>query len=144
MYVVNRTRSTYLGVDIRLANSFRSRLMGLQAYREIPFGDGVWLVPCNSIVTFRMRVAIDAVFLDMDGRVVRVVENIAPGKIVWPIAGTHSVLELPVGVVRSSETREGDTIECIDDVARPGRSRDGEARASRASTEKDASSLGRD
>ena len=144
MYVVNRTRSTYLGVDIRLANSFRSRLMGLQAYRHIPFGDGVWLVPCNSIVTFRMRFAIDAVFLDRDGRVVRVVENLAPGRIVWPIARGHSVLELPVGVVRSSETREGDTIECIDDVARPVRSRDGEAEASGASTEKEASPLGRD
>lgn len=144
MYVVNRTRSTYLGVDIRLANSFRSRLMGLQAYRQIPFGDGVWLVPCNSIVTFRMRFAIDAVFLDKDGRVVRVVENIVPGKIVWPIRRAHSVLELPAGVVRSSETRDGDMIECIDDVVRPVRSRDGQAGTSRASTEKEASPLGRD
>jgi len=144
MYVVNRTRSTYLGVDIRLANSFRSRLMGLQAYRQIPFGDGVWLVPCNSIVTFRMRFAIDAVFLDRDGRVIRVVENIAPGKIVWPIAKTHSVLELPAGVVRSSETRDGDMIECIDDVARSVRLRAAQTPGSRASTEKEASPFGRD
>jgi uncharacterized membrane protein (UPF0127 family) len=117
MYVVNRTRSTYLGVDIRLANSFRTRLMGLLAHRQVLFGDGVWLVPCNSIQTFWMRWPIDAVFLDSKRRVIRVVENIAPGRLVWPVARAGSTLELPAGVVRSSETRVGDQLAFVDEVA---------------------------
>lgn len=116
MYVVNRTRSTYLGVDIQLADSFRKRLLGLQAHRQIRFGDGVWLVPCNSIVTFRMRYSIDAIFLDSEGRVVRLVEKIPPGRLVWPVSRARSVIELPAGVVSSSETRVGDDIEFIEDM----------------------------
>lgn len=116
MFVVNRTRRTYLGVDIRLASSFRSRLKGLLAQPEIHFGDGVWLVPCNSIQTFRMRWPIDAVFLDEKDRVIHIVEGIARGRVVWPVIGAHATLEVPAGVVKSSETGVGDQIELIDEV----------------------------
>ena len=116
MYVVNRTRGTYLGVNIKLANSFRTRLLGLYPHRALRFGDGVWLVPCNSIQTIGMHCAIDTVFLDDEGRVVRIVEDVRPGRILWPVREAHSTLELPAGVVRSSETRVGDTLEFVEEV----------------------------
>jgi uncharacterized membrane protein (UPF0127 family) len=117
MYVINRTRGTYLGVNVQVANSFRARLLGLLAHRDLRFGDGVWLVPCNSVQTFGMRYPIDVVFLDAERRVVRVVRGVRPGRVVWPVPGAHSALELPAGVVHSSETRVGDVIEFVSEPA---------------------------
>jgi uncharacterized membrane protein (UPF0127 family) len=88
-------------------------LLGLRAERDMRFGDGVWLRPCNSIQTMGMRDPIDAVFLDAGGRAIRIVENLPPGRIVWPVFGARSTLELSAGVVRSSETALGDEIEFL-------------------------------
>ncbi len=121
MYVVNRTRGTYLGVNVRVADSFRARLIGLYAHRQLQFGDGAWLIPCNSIQTIGMKRAIDVIFLDAAAKVVRILENVGPGRILWPVRGARSVLELPAGVVSSSETRVGDHIEFIEDMDTPAR-----------------------
>ncbi len=115
MYVVNRTRGTYLGVNIKVANSFRARLVGLYAHRRLRFGDGAWLVPCNSIQTIGLRRPIDVVFLDANSNVVRILEDVGPGRVIWPVRRARSVLELPTGVVSSSETRVGDRIELIEE-----------------------------
>jgi uncharacterized membrane protein (UPF0127 family) len=124
MLVVNRTRGTYLGIDVRVADSFRARLLGLHAYRELLFGDGVWLRPCNSVQTMGMRWPIDVIFLDVGGRVVRVVEHLDPGHVIWWVSGARSTLELPAGVIDSSETQMGDRIELIRDEGARGRDRD--------------------
>ena len=117
MYVVNRTRGTYLGVKIHVANTFLKRLLGLYVYRHLYFGDGVWLVPCNSIQTIGMKFQIDVVFLNTMRRVVRVVEGVPPGRIVGQRGnGIHSTLELPNGVVKSSETQVGDFLEFIEET----------------------------
>ncbi|MGH7428917.1 MAG: DUF192 domain-containing protein [Candidatus Methylomirabilaceae bacterium] len=117
MYVVNRTRGTYLGVKIQVANTFFKRLLGLYAHRHLHFGDGVWLVPCTSVQTIGMRFPIDIVFLNSLRRVVRVVEQVQPGRVVGqPGNGVHSTLELPAGVVKSSETQVGDSLEFIEET----------------------------
>lgn len=125
MYVVNRTRATYLGIEIKRANSILTRMLGLYAHRQLQFGDGVWLVPCNAIQTIGMRFPIDLVFMDAGGRVVRVCENVQPGRVVWRVREADSVLEVPAGVVQSSETRVGDTIGFFEraDVVSPVESR---------------------
>ncbi len=118
MYVVNRTRGTYLGVDIKRADSFRARLLGLYAHRELPVGDGVWMVPCAGVQTIGMRRTIDVVFLDLARRVVRVYEHLRAGRVVWWVRGAHSALEVPAGVVASSETRVGDVVEFVESLSR--------------------------
>ena len=125
MYVVNRTRATYLGIEIKRANSILTRMLGLYAHRQLQFGDGVWLVPCNAIQTIGMRFPIDLVFMDAGGRVVRVCENVQPGRVVWRVPEADSVLEVPAGVVQSSETQVGDTIGFFEraDVVSPVESR---------------------
>lgn len=119
MYVINRTRGTYLGVKIQVANTLFKRLLGLYAHRHICFGDGVWLVPCNAVQTIGMRFPIDVVFLNTMRRVVRVVEGVPPGRIVGQRDNrVHSTLELPKGVVKSSETQVGDYLEFITETER--------------------------
>jgi hypothetical protein len=119
MYVVNRTRGTYLGVNIKVADSFRARLRGLYGHRHLPFGDGVWLVPCNSIQTIGLGRTIDLIFLDKEGKVVRTIPQVGPGRVIWPVRGAHSVLEVPAGVASSSETQPGDRFLFVNDAEAP-------------------------
>jgi uncharacterized protein len=110
MYVVNRTRGTFLGVDVKRADAFRTRLLGLYRHRHLSLGDGVWLVPCKGVQTIGMRTAIDVVFLDAKQRVVRTYNYVRPGRVIWWVPGAHSALEVPAGAIGSSETRVGDSI----------------------------------
>lgn len=116
MYVVNQTRRTFLGVDIKRAGGFRSRLIGLYRHRELSLGDGVWLVPCRGVQTVGMRTAIDVVFLSAERRVVRIYHNLTPGRVILWVWGAYSALEVPAGAVRSSETRVGDVLEFADEL----------------------------
>jgi uncharacterized membrane protein (UPF0127 family) len=116
VYVVNRTRGTYLGVKIQVANTFFRRLLGLYTHRHLDFGDGVWLIPCNSVQTVGMRFPIDVVFLNSVRRVVRIAEAVKPGRVVGQVSGVHSTLELPMGVVKSSETQVGDVLEFVEET----------------------------
>jgi uncharacterized membrane protein (UPF0127 family) len=72
------------------------RMRGLLGRRELPAGEGVLLEPASSIHMLFMRFSIDAVFLDRELRVKKVVENLRP----WRFAacrGTRSVLEIAAG-----------------------------------------------
>lgn len=117
MYVINRTRGTYLGVNIKMANTFRTRLIGLYAHRHLRAGDGVLLTPTNSIQTIGMRTSLDLIFLDDRLRVVHLLEHVPPGRVIWPVRGAHATLEIPAGLIESSETQVGDQIEVTADLS---------------------------
>lgn len=116
MYVVNQTRGTFLGVDVKRAGGFRARLIGLYRHRKLSLGDGVWLVPCKGIQTVGMRTAIDVVFLDAELRVVRIYHELPPGRVILWVPGAYSALEVPAGAVRSSETGVGDILRFADSL----------------------------
>ena len=72
------------------------RMRGLLGRRDLRSDEGILLEPAGTIHTFFMRFPIDAVFLDRDGRVLRVVESMPP----WRMAGARharAVLELRAG-----------------------------------------------
>jgi uncharacterized membrane protein (UPF0127 family) len=57
-----------------------------------------------------MRFAIDAVFLDTDLRVVRVFEQLEPGRLARGGRGAKTVLELPAGTVTTHGIVVGDQL----------------------------------
>jgi len=59
---------------------------------------------------FGMAYAIDAVFLDHEGVVVGLVENLKPGSISKTFWKAKGCLELPAGTLSGTDTRLGDTI----------------------------------
>lgn len=92
-----------------VADSPLARMRGLLGRRELPAEEGVLLRPAGSIHTLFMRFAIDVVFLDRDGRVLRVAESVAP----WRFAaarGTRSVLELRAGEAAKRGVSAGDVL----------------------------------
>jgi uncharacterized membrane protein (UPF0127 family) len=57
-----------------------------------------------------MRFAIDVVFVDRAGRVVRVAERVAPWRTAVFGRGATEVLELPAGTAAETRTQAGDEL----------------------------------
>lgn len=108
--VHNRSRSSTLGDRIEVANTPETRNRGLLKHASLCAGEGLWIVPTQSIHMFFMKFALDIVYLNKTKQVVKVVRNIKPWRISLCLPA-HSVLELPVGTIDSSQTRKGDQLE---------------------------------
>ena len=96
-----------------LANTFLTRLRGLMFRRSLAPDEALWLRPCNGIHTFWMFFAIDAVFLDREMRVVKLVENMKPFRVGRPHLAARSVLELPAHSISRLGLKLGDQLEAI-------------------------------
>lgn len=108
---INVTRGTNLAHCARVAENPWTRLVGLLRDKTLAQGDGLWIVPCNSIHSFFMRFVFDAVFLDKELRVVHLVPEMKPWQISKIVLAAHSVLELPPGMIAQTQTAIGDQFE---------------------------------
>jgi uncharacterized membrane protein (UPF0127 family) len=89
-----------------LAERPLARMRGLLGRRGLEADEGLLLRPASAVHMFFMRFPIDAVFLDRELAVLRVVEDLRP----WRIAscrGARAVLELPAGTCRERGVRTG-------------------------------------
>jgi uncharacterized protein len=112
MMARNLTRQTVLGEHVEVAGSGATRRKGLLGRNGLGAGEGLWIVPCESVHTFFMRFPIDLVYLDRKNRVRKVRHAVGP----WRISAcftAHSVIELPAGSVRQSGTVKGDVVELL-------------------------------
>ena len=92
-----------------LAETPLSRLRGLLGRAGLERGEGILLRPASSIHMWFMRFAIDAAFLDPEGRVLRVAANLRP----WRLAGCRgakSVIELRAGECDRVGLAPGDVV----------------------------------
>jgi uncharacterized membrane protein (UPF0127 family) len=82
------------GVDVRRAGDPLARLLGLAGLRELPPRVGLLLPGTRSVHTFGMRVPLDLVWLNREGRIVRIDRGVPP----WRVRGCREasqVMELP-------------------------------------------------
>ena len=112
LQVTNRTRNSILATRLTLADTPKTRERGLLGREGLAPGEGLWIIPCQAIHMFFMRFSIDLIYIDRQKRVRKVKSNIAPWRISVCLAA-HSVLELPVGIVRETGTRRGDLLEIL-------------------------------
>ncbi len=110
MKIINSTKKTSIADQAVLANSFASRMVGLLRHKSLSNGQGLIISKCNSIHMFFMRFAIDVIFLDKSNQVVGLVENILPNRLSRIYWKATQAIEVPVGVVKSSQTTLGDEI----------------------------------
>ncbi|MGG3468009.1 DUF192 domain-containing protein [Neobacillus pocheonensis] len=99
-----------LPYSINLADSFFKRLKGLMFRKDQLVEEGLWIVPCNSIHMCFMHFDIDAVFLNKDGKIVKMVEKLKPWKFVKPVRNAYSVIELPAGAITKLGLKQGETL----------------------------------
>lgn len=112
-YAFNVTRQTFLATNLRVANTHLQRLRGLVGTSPSTFqhGSGLWIVPCHGVHTIAMRYPIDVVYLDQEGRVVHVEDNVRPWRVTRMIVECATVMELPAHTVWNTGTKVGDGIE---------------------------------
>ena len=96
--VRNQTRGTILGGSVDLADTSAKRRTGLLNHTHLSPGEGLWIVPCESVHTFFMKFPIDLVYVDKR-RKVRKVRNAVPAWRMSACLSAHSVVELPAGTV---------------------------------------------
>ncbi len=106
----NLTRQTVLAHSVEVAGHGAARRKGLLGRDGLPAGEGLWIVPCESVHTFWMRFPIDLVYLDRHKKVKKVRGGVAPWR-VSACLSAHSVLEFPSGTVETTGTRPGDLLE---------------------------------
>ncbi|WP_162136917.1 DUF192 domain-containing protein [Alcanivorax hongdengensis] len=96
------------------ARHYRRRLVGLIGRARLAPDQALWIPHCRSIHMFFMRFAIDAVFLDAHGRVLRVHAGLKPWRTatVWR---ARSVLELAVGTAADLGIKENSHVQIVAD-----------------------------
>lgn len=108
--VINATRGTVLGEHVRVADSGLTRIVGLLGERHLLRGDGLLIVPSQGVHTWGMLFPIDVVVLDRGWNVLalrRRMRAFRMTRLFWKAA---AVLELPSGMLDSTETAVGDTL----------------------------------
>ena len=122
LQVTNRSRSSVLATCLEVADSGPKRNKGLLGRDGLAPGEGLWIVPCESVHTFFMRFPIDLVYLDRNNKVRKVRSAVGP----WRLSAcfsAHSILELPAGTINATQTQRGDSLE-FSPTAIPGLSAD--------------------
>jgi uncharacterized membrane protein (UPF0127 family) len=84
--------------------------MGLMGRKDVEEGGGLLITKSASIHSFFMRFRFDAVFLDREGRVVKVVPAMRQWWIAFGGRGAKDTLELPAGVAEHTGTVAGDML----------------------------------
>ena len=110
MGIKNRTKDILLADHIWKADTFWRRLKGLLGTRLLPIGYGIIIKPCSSIHTFGMNYPIDVLFVDGNHCIVKIVENMMPGKMSMASSSQY-VVELPAGTARRTTCSIGDILE---------------------------------
>ena len=65
-------------LEIKIADSFLTRLAGLMFQKKWPQATALLLVPCNSVHMCFMRFAIDVVYIDKEYRILKIVKSLEP------------------------------------------------------------------
>ncbi len=108
--VLNLTRATTVAERCRVADSLLSRGIGLMGRSRLAEGEGLLITRTSTITMLGMRMRIDAVFLDGEGRVVKVGPGLRPWSLAIRARGAVDVLELAAGAVAASGTQGGDVL----------------------------------
>ena len=112
---VNRTRGTTLCEHLEDAGGVGGKSRGLLGRDGLAAGHGMLFErgryePFMWMHMFFMRFAIDIVFLDSNGTVIRISHALKPWRVSPVVFGARRALELEAGAAIRSDTRVGDMI----------------------------------
>ena len=70
-------------------------------------------LPCRAIHTLGMRITIDVIFIDAEGRVLDVLGNVRPNRLLVTRRGARAVVELGRGALDEHDLLPGDRLELV-------------------------------
>jgi len=94
-----------------IADNFFRRFSGLLFRKPLKDNEIFVLKDCKSIHTIGMRYSLDAAFLDDNGRIIEIFEDLKPWKITPYITKADLVLEVLSGFIKKNSLAVGDRIE---------------------------------
>ena len=109
MKCINERTSQIIADNLEMKDTILGRMVGLLSRGSLGTGEGIILKPCVQIHTFFMRFAIDVIFVDADGRVLHVVENMKPWRVSPLFRHASRTVELRAGTLKGS-VKEGDRL----------------------------------
>jgi len=114
--LVNVTQEIVLATEVEPAFDSATRNRGLLGRDSFPASAALILAPCNSIHMFRMRFAIDVLFVDRAGLVVKKVVGLQRNRIAmaWRAFATIEFAADHPGVGR---TKVGDTVALVEAIS---------------------------
>jgi uncharacterized membrane protein (UPF0127 family) len=105
--LVNERTGQVLASAVDVAETSESRRRGLLGRDSLAPSAALVIAPCSAIHMFFMRFAIDAVFVDRTGRVLKIVHNLKPWRIALSLRA-YAVVEMTSGSVKRSDVEVGD------------------------------------
>ena len=108
--VFNKTRESFLSLNIDVADSHLARLRGLAGRFRLKSDEGIWMIPSQGVHTIGVLFAIDLIYLDTNLRVIHLVESLGTFRIGPVRTNCSSVLELPNRTIYVSQTQMGDEL----------------------------------
>lgn len=110
MPIINMTKGTNLTPKVSIASNVLARSAGLLGTATPDPNKALYLVPCKAVHTFGMKYSLDVVFLDIQGKVVKLLQNLAPNKMTSLVPAANCVLELPPNTIAATRLEVGDEL----------------------------------
>ena len=110
LVLVHRQTSQTISSLVEVAATRRTRRRGLLGRKTMDASEALIIAPCFAIHTAFMQFAIDVVFIDSRGRVLKIVRELPP----WRMAiapRAHAVIELAAGALKSRDLKVGDAVD---------------------------------
>lgn len=107
--IVNARSGQSIASSVELATTRRARRRGLLGRDGLAAGSAFVLAPCWAVHTIGMGFPIDVVFVDEDGLVVKIVEQMTGWRMAWAPAASITI-ELWAGGVRAVDVHVGDRL----------------------------------
>ena len=108
--LINSRSGGCLGSKISVASTFRQRFIGLLGRSGLMEEEGLLIERCNQVHMLFMRFEIGILFLSPGLKIVGIQESLKPWQVSSRIAEAAGVLELPVGVIQSTNCQIGDQL----------------------------------
>lgn len=96
---------------VRLADRPWLRFRGLLGRTEFAHGEALVITRCNCVHMFFMKFAIDVVFCNSAGDVLRLCQNLRPWQMSPYVLGATMAIELPTGTIAEHGIRVGDRLQ---------------------------------
>jgi uncharacterized membrane protein (UPF0127 family) len=92
---------------LEIADTLWKQTVGLLGRSNLAPDYGLWLEPCNGIHTLGMRFPIDVLFLDKEGRALRLLSHVKAWRFCGPLWKARTVVELPAGTIQARALQVG-------------------------------------
>ena len=108
--LTSETRQQQLISDLKVATTEWARGKGLLGKASMGPEEALLIPRCNAVHTFFMKMTIDCVFVDKNMVVKAIYHRVKPFKVVWPVWGARSVIELGAGRAEELKLQLGEKL----------------------------------